>query len=142
MLGKQRQVVGAVVALLAVTATLAPAADKSSAATTGASVPQFQVDVHWPKLPLPDKWALGELGGLFVDTHDNVWIIQRPGTLLPFEKAAALTPPTAECCVPAPPVIEFDPQGNVLGSWGGPGNGYDWPRVEHGIYVDYKGNVW
>jgi hypothetical protein len=112
------------------------------AADQSLGVPQYKVDVSWPKLPLPHDWAIGELGGLFVDTHDNVWIVQRPSTLLPFEKAAALDPPTAECCVPAPPVIEFDAAGNVVRSWGGPGKGYDWPQTEHGITVDYKGNVW
>jgi hypothetical protein len=128
----------AAVAVLAVVAASASAAAPSQTRPT----PTYHVDVDWPKLPLPDKWALGELGGLFVDGHDNVWIIQRPGTLLPFEKAAALDPPTAGCCVPAPPVIEFDPKGNVVRSWGGPGKGYDWPQIEHGITVDYKGNVW
>jgi DNA-binding beta-propeller fold protein YncE len=44
--------------------------------------------------------------------------------------------------VPAPPVIEFDSEGNVLRAWGGPNGGYDWPENEHGIFVDYKGNVW
>jgi hypothetical protein len=119
-------------------ASAAPAAETSLVPPT----PTYRVDASWPKLPLPDNWALGELGGLFVDSHDNVWIIQRPGTLTPWEKAAAVVPPTAECCVPAPPVIEFDPQGKVIRSWGGPGKGYDWPQVEHGITVDYKGNVW
>jgi len=128
----------AVAAVLVATGAIASAADRSQTSPT----PTYQVDANWPKLPLPNNWALGELGGLFVDSHDNVWIIQRPGTLLSYEKAAALVPPTAECCVPAPPVIEFDPQGNVVRSWGGPGNGYDWPQIEHGITVDYKGNVW
>ena len=129
--------------LIAIAIGLVAAAGASAAEPSQApSTPTYQVDASWPKLPLPGRWALGELGGLFVDGHDNVWIIQRPGTLLPYEKAAALVPPTAECCVPAPPVIEFDPQGNVVRSWGGPGQGYDWPQVEHGITVDYKGNVW
>jgi NHL repeat len=127
----------AIVALLA-----AVAAGASAAAEPPRPLPTYKADVSWPKLPLPGKWALGELGGLFVDSHDDVWIIQRPGTLVPYEKAAAMDPPTAQCCVPAPPVIEFDPQGNVIQSWGGPSKGYDWPQTEHGITVDYKGNVW
>jgi DNA-binding beta-propeller fold protein YncE len=105
-------------------------------------LPKYKVDYSWPKLPLPHQWALGEMGGLFVDSRDHVWVVQRPGTLLSFEKAAALDPPTASCCYPAPPVIEFDPQGNVVQAWGGPGAGYDWPTTEHGIFVDHKGNVW
>ena len=103
---------------------------------------EYQFDASWPKLPLPNKWALGQVGGLFADSSDNVWVIQRPGTLVEWERAAAATPPRASCCVPAPPVIQFDRLGNVVQAWGGPGNGYDWPTTEHGISVDYKGNVW
>jgi DNA-binding beta-propeller fold protein YncE len=79
---------------------------------------------------------------MFIDDKDHVWIINRPSTLFPWEKAAALNPPTAGCCIPAPPVIEFDPDGNIVQAWGGPGQGYDWPTTEHGIAVDPKGNVW
>ncbi len=104
--------------------------------------PQFKIDHSWPKLPLPDKWALGELGGMFIDAQDHVWIYNRPSTLFSWEKAAAANPPTAECCIPAPPVIEFSPAGDVLRHWGGPGAGYEWPSTEHGIVVDSKGNVW
>ena len=43
---------------------------------------------------------------------------------------------------PAPPVLVFDPEGNLVRSWGGPGPGYEWPESNHGIHVDYKGNVW
>ena len=57
--------------------------------------------------------------------------------------ASAPTPPTAEfCCRPAPPVLEFDPAGKLVSSWGGPGQGYDWPESPGGIAVDAKGNVW
>nr|WP_298725020.1 hypothetical protein [uncultured Steroidobacter sp.] len=105
-------------------------------------MPRYSVDTTWPKLPLPNKWTFGELGGMFVDANDHVWIVQRPGTLFPWEKAAALDPPTGRCCVPAPPVMEFDPQGNLVQAWGGPGKGYQWPTTEHGILVDHKGNVW
>jgi hypothetical protein len=116
----------------------ASAADKAH----GAEVPRYKVDYNWPQLPLPNKWALGEMGGLFIDSHDHVWVVQRPSTLFPWEKAAALNPPTASCCLPAPPVIEFDTDGKILRAWGGPAAGYDWPSTEHGITVDYKGNVW
>lgn len=125
-------------AALVLVGTAAMAADKAQATQPL----RYQADFTWPKLPLPNKWALGEMGGLYVDSRDHVWVVQRPGTLLPFEKAAALDPPTASCCYPAPSVIEFDPQGNVVQAWGGPGKGYDWPTVEHGITVDHKGNVW
>ena len=52
-----------------------------------------------------------------------------------------LTPP-GECCAPAPPVLEFDAEGNLVGSWGGPGDGYQWPTTNHGIAVDPLDNVW
>jgi hypothetical protein len=42
----------------------------------------------------------------------------------------------------APPVLEFDQQGNLVSSWGGPGAGYEWPQLEHGIYVDDRDHVW
>ena len=59
------------------------------------------------------------------------------------EMGAATDPKTAqECCIPAPPVLEFDQAGNLLNAWGGPGKGYQWPESNHGITVDYKGNVW
>jgi DNA-binding beta-propeller fold protein YncE len=91
---------------------------------------------------LPKNWILGQVSGVAVDAQDHVWIIHRPGTLSNNEKAATTDPPTAECCVPAPPVIEFDAKGNVVRAWGGPGAGYEWPTQEHGIAVDHKGNVW
>ncbi len=103
--------------------------------------PVFQVDATWPK-PLPNHWVLGGVSGVAVDAQDHIWIVHRPGSLSNFEKAAALTPPTAECCVPAPAVLEFDQAGSLLRHWGGPGPGYEWPQSEHGIYVDYKGNIW
>src|SRR5882672_1173805 len=88
-------------------------------------VPQFQVDASWPKA-LPNNWTIGQVGGIAVDAQDHVWIIHRPRSLTADEKGATLTPPRNKCCVPAPPVIEFDPAGNVVRAWGGPGAGYDW----------------
>jgi hypothetical protein len=103
--------------------------------------PQFEVDPWWPK-PLPDKWILGQVSGLAVDSRDHVWILHRPRTLTAREAGAVQTPPISQCCVPAPPVIELDPQGNVVRSWGGPGRGHYWPESEHTLHVDHKGNVW
>ena len=114
----------------------ARAADKASAA-----VPVLRVEASWPP-PLPNKWAIGQATGLALGAQDHVWLLHRPGTLGADEKFAATDPPSAECCIPAPPVIEFDPQGKVVRAWGGPGAGYDWPTSEHGLFVDYKGNVW
>jgi DNA-binding beta-propeller fold protein YncE len=104
-------------------------------------VPRFQVDPFWPK-PLPDNWILGQVAGVAVDKDDHIWIIHRPRTLLDDEKEAMKTPPASRCCKPAPPVLEFDADGNLLRHWGGPGEGYEWPKSEHGIFVDNDRNVW
>ena len=102
--------------------------------------PRFEVDPLWPK-PLPNHWLMGHPNGVTVDPQDNIWVVHE-GTLSSLLSEATTTPQIAECCVPAPPVLEFDPQGNLVQSWGGPGKGYDWPNVPHGIFVDYQSNVW
>jgi len=106
-------------------------------------VPKFQYDPTFPQ-PLPEKWAIGAIGGMAVDSHDHIWVLHRPSPLQKNERfaGAAMTPPRADCCIPAPPVLEFDQDGKLLASWGGPGEGYDWPSTEHGIVVDAKDNVW
>jgi DNA-binding beta-propeller fold protein YncE len=103
--------------------------------------PRFEVDPMWPK-PLPNHWVVGRTIGVSVDDKDHIWIIHRPETLEPDEIHGTTNPRTALCCAPAPPVLEFDEDGNLIGHWGGPGPGYDWPYENHGITVDYKGNVW
>lgn len=113
----------------------------SAPALAADAAPAFKVDPFWPQ-PLPNNWALGEISGLAVDAQDNVWVIHRPGTLTARETKAARTPPAAPCCVAAPPVIAFSPEGKVVAAWGGPGAGYDWPSNEHGVTVDPQGNVW
>ncbi|MCY4074106.1 MAG: hypothetical protein OXH04_01595 [Acidobacteria bacterium] len=101
----------------------------------------FQYDPTWPK-PLPDNWTLGNVVGVAVDARDHVWIVHRPGSLTPQEAGADADPPLAECCRPAPPVIEFNQEGDVVQAWGGPGDGYEWPDSEHGIFIDHLDNVW
>ena len=103
--------------------------------------PRFVVDPFWPK-PLPNRWLLGQVSGVAVDRHDHVWIVQRPKSLTEDERGAALSPPRSLCCVPAPPILEFDAEGRLLQAWGGPGPGYDWPTNEHGIFVDHQDHVW
>jgi hypothetical protein len=103
--------------------------------------PRFVVDPFWPK-PLPNRWLLGQVSGVAVDRHDHVWIVQRPKSLTEDERGAALSPPRSLCCLPAPPVMEFDADGKLLQAWGGPGAGYDWPANEHGIFVDHHDDVW
>jgi DNA-binding beta-propeller fold protein YncE len=110
-------------------------------AQSRADVPTFEPDPLWSEA-LPNNWVTGAVGGVAIDSHDNLWVFHRPATIPDGEKAASLTPPQAECCIPAPPVLEFAPDGKFLQAWGGPGNGYEWPTVEHGIFVDDEDNVW
>lgn len=104
-----------------------------------AAVPAFQVDPLWPKMPR--QWILGQVSGVAVDARDHVWVLQRPWSLNNDEKSRN---PEAECCQAGPPVMEFDAAGNYVRGWGGQpaDNSYEWPMDEHGIHVDYKGNVW
>jgi DNA-binding beta-propeller fold protein YncE len=106
--------------------------------------PRFEVDPLWPE-PLPNHWVLGSLGGITVDDQDHVWVLNRGSrTLAANFKQLEMNPPWAMCCGSAPAVLEFDQAGNLLNHWGGfPGGpGYEWFDQEHGLAVDYKGNVW
>ena len=103
--------------------------------------PAFQVDPFWPK-PMPSGWVMGTVIGVDADANDNIYIVHR-GVTGP-EAGADLDPPIAECCTSAPPVIQFDREGNVVEAWGGPSptNEYVWPSSNHGLEVDDEGNVW
>jgi hypothetical protein len=100
-----------------------------SLAQSPSDVPSFAVDPAWPK-PLPNQWAVGPVSGIATDARDHIWIIHRGEMVKQQDR------------VGAPPVIEFDPAGNVLRAWGGPGHGYEWPQQVHGITVDGKDRVW
>ena len=93
------------------------------------SLPMFEVDAAWPKIPA--KWKVGDASSFAVDAQDNVWLLHRPRTLKPEQAAMA-----------APPVMVFDTAGNNIKAWGGAGSGFEWPEREHGIHIDYKGFVW
>jgi DNA-binding beta-propeller fold protein YncE len=105
--------------------------------------PRFEVDPMWPK-PLPNHWILGSTIGVGVDSRDHVFIIHRGDSTLNqrTEAGANATPPIGECCRAAPPILEFDPEGNLVKAWGGPGEGFQWPISNHGITLDDKDNVW
>lgn len=108
---------------------------------TAAALPIYEVDPTWPPTP-PNDWILGDIRGLFVDDRDHLWVIHMPSSLTPQEIGAAVKPPIAGCCFPAPPVLELDENGKFLRAWGGPGEGYTWYDQEHGIYIDHNGFVW
>jgi len=111
-------------------------------------VPSFAVDGSWPKMPLPSAgdwgtplviststgkpkpWSTGEVAGTCIDSRDHVFIVTR-GNLVN-------SPETLDS-VPAAPVIEFDPAGNVVNAWG---DRNVLPNGIHGCFVDYQDNVW
>ena len=103
---------------------------------TGPQAPMFEVDPLWPK-PLPNHWVMGSTIGVSVDSRDHIWVIHRQTSLNEGNEVGV-----GSCCIPAPNVLEFDQEGNVVNSWGGPGEGYEWPESNHGITVDYMDNVW
>lgn len=143
---KSRKMVWAVSALVVAGLGIGQAMIERTSAQAR-QAPKFEVDPFWPK-PMPNNWLLGMTIGLTVDDRDHVWVIHRgndPGNLDRTELAlpgGADAPRVSECCLSAPPVLEFDAEGNLVGSWGGPGEGYDWPQSNHGITVDHKGFVW
>ncbi|HLQ89015.1 MAG TPA: hypothetical protein VK148_03140, partial [Xanthobacteraceae bacterium] len=115
--------------------------DKAEAQRPMVQAPVFEVDPLWPKPT--GGLLLGQTIGLWADEQDHIWVIHRSSaTLHNNEKGAELNPPIAQCCKGAKPVLSFDPEGNLSRSWGGPGDGYEWPQSNHGVHVDYKGNVW
>jgi DNA-binding beta-propeller fold protein YncE len=138
--------------------------DKSPTGKT----PDFVADPGWPA-PLPHNWLLGQIGGLYVDQHDHIWVYNRPRTMTTDEAALETRGGSdgenglgfarphggiADCCNAAPSVLEFDTNGKLLRAWGGPADpgwleshckaadGCIWPNSEHGIYVDSNDNVW
>ncbi len=154
MMQKRTLVFGAV--LVAGIAALACASEAMDGEASGAQnadytaeglAPLFEVDPFWPK-PLPNHWIMGATIGVDVDSRDHVWIVQRNTDdqfALRTELGADQDPKLSDCCSAAPPVLEFDPDGNLISSWGGPGTetgDYVWPGSNHGITVDHMDNVW
>jgi hypothetical protein len=134
-------VAGACVAAVSALGLSARALDQAAAPAGMVEAPRFEVDPMWPK-PLPNNWVIGQAIGLTVDARDHVWMVHRVDSLSANEVSQDQDPPTGSCCKKAPPVLEFDAEGNLLHSWGGPGAGYDWPNSNHGLFVDHKGIVW
>jgi len=146
VLKSHKMVVAALAALVLALGVGQAVLDRTSAQAKQA--PRFEVDPFWPR-PMPNNWVLGQTIGLTVDDRDHVWIVHRgndPGNLDRTELAFPVpnSPRVSECCQAAPPVLEFDAEGNLVGSWGGPKAGapYQWPESNHGVVVDHKGFVW
>jgi len=141
MKSKMWAVGGGLAVVAAIGAAVAMIEKTANAQTSRQQVPLFEPDPLWSEA-LPNKWATGQVGGVAVDVHDNVWVFHRPATIPDSERGASVNPPQSECCIPAPAVLEFAPNGKFLQAWGGPGQGYEWPSSQHGIFVDSKDNVW
>ena len=119
-----RSVLTAVAVILLQGAWLAPLA-----AQNPREIPKFEADANWAKLP--SKWVWGQVSSISIDSRGHAWVLQRPTSVRADQKSMA-----------APPVLEFDENGNFIQGWGGAGAGYDWPETEHGIYADPKGFIW
>ena len=116
-------------------------AETAAANLRGAEpAPVFELDPAWPK-PLPNNWGLGTVWGVAVDSRDHIWVVHQTNGrryMEPIEQAGQ---------EPAPAVLEFDQEGNLLQAWGEPGQG-GWTQGEgrafpaQAINVDWNGNVW
>lgn len=130
----------------AIGAPVAVAAQRGGQAAGAAAgepqAPRLTVNYQWPR-PLPTHQLLGSVTGVAVDARDHVFVVHRIDSFTGrTETGGDANPPIGECCVSAPPVLEFDANGALVASWGGPGAGYDWPAIPAGIAVDPRGNVW
>ncbi len=139
---KQMMSVGATVGALAVAGVFSLASLGTTVSAQGAA-PAYRVDPFWPQ-PLANHWVFGSVTGVAVDAQDHLWVLHRGADSLESnEKGMMLTPPTSSiCCTAAPFVLELDAAGKVVSSFGGPGQGYNWPQSPGSIAVDAKGNVW
>jgi len=120
--------VAAIVLLVAAVANQRASGQRAAAGAVG-SVPLFEVDAAWPKLP--NNWVMGLVSSVAVDSRDHVWILHRPRIVAADKRKSA-----------APAVLEFDAAGKFVQAWGGPADGVEWPDAEHGIYVDDKDGIW
>ena len=114
-------------------------AERTPGSKTG-TTPGFVLDPAWPKV-LPNNWVIGDVGGIFVDSNNHIWVYHRPRALSQTDAGAAVIagkdakgqsvsglghPRTddrrSNCCAPAPSVLEFDKSGTLIQAWGGPGD--------------------
>src|SRR5690349_4006541 len=89
---------------------------------------KYEVDRSWPK-PFPDRWVIGGLGGVCVDLHDHVFLLNRQDVPEIDLNSGHL----------APAIIEIDTEGNLVNSWNAP-QSLD-PRL-HSCYFDKDNNMW
>ncbi len=138
---KRKLLLLAAIVVTIIVACVAQDSAEQTAASDGVMAPMFEVDPFWPR-PLPDHMVLGSAIGVGVDSRDHVFIVHRGNLTERTEGGADADPPIGECCRAAPPVLEFDPEGNLVNSWGGPSDDYVWPASNHGLTVDHMDNIW
>ena len=115
---------------------------KSAPAGKASQAPLFEVEILWPK-PMPNHWLLGSATGVAIDKQDHVFVVNLTDSFTArTEIGKSANPPIGECCDPAPNVLEYDPSGALVGHWGGPGQGSDWPEQNSALGIDGQGNVW
>jgi sugar lactone lactonase YvrE len=102
-------------------------AANAAGAQSAIAVPTYQIDPFWPK-EMPHDYLFGNVIGIAVDSKDNVWVTHRPRSMPGADKT--------------PPILEFDPAGTLINSWGGRDTVPEWGTQEHGLYIDQKDNVW
>lgn len=97
-------------------------------AAAQSKAPAVTLDRSWPKLPFKNRWVLGQIGGVCVDNQDHVFI----------ENRGVTDDTNLDAGINAPPILELDAEGNLVGAWGDPktlGGG-------HGCAVDAENNIW
>jgi len=132
---------GAWKGLLALVALGVVGAGCTSAPAQTPDEARFDLDPDFPR-PFAENWVYGSMTGIAIDGRGHVWVTHAQGMATAAAHGAAQDPPVSTCCVPAPVVVEYDPQGNVVQTWDGNGPGYTWPEIPHGIYVDHNDYVW
>jgi len=90
--------------------------------------PRFEIDPTWPQ-PLPEKWIFAQIGGVCVDSHDHIAIVDRNN----------ITDEETQTNIPVPTFVMFDRAGKVVSSWGDPGVV---PTDVHGCSFDQDDNLW
>jgi hypothetical protein len=144
-----RSYVAAVLLALAVAVSLRHSAPALAQGGGGKKAPAYKVDPFWPK-PLPTvkdadglshQWVPGEVGASCIDSHDHIVTVNRG-----FLRNGLLGQEGTQS-IPAPPVIVYDTDGNIVNSWGDStltqaGVTATLPNGIHGCFADYQDNIW
>jgi len=117
------------IAAAGVSLSFGASAQAQPAAKPARPLPVFEIDRNWPKMPA--NFRAPFVSGIVIDPQGNAWLTTRPSRAQPDAQK-----------IVGPPIMIFDPNGNYIRGWGGPGPGYEWPASEHNVYLDYKGYVW